>query len=92
MPKQKKITVSLKLDPDQKKVFDKQREKHGYTQQRYLLSLVLLDRKFDLINRLGDPVDDKFLDDDFAQFSERVGIIKPLFEELINAEQLHERL
>ena len=92
MVKRSKISVSLKLTPDQKEVFDKQREKYEYTQQRYLLSLVLLDGKFDLINRLGDPVDDKFLDDDFTQFSERVGVIKPLFDALINAEQLQKKV
>lgn len=92
MARAKKSSVSLKLDPDQKKIFDKQREKYEYTQQHYLLSLVLLDGKFGLIEKLGDPTEDKFVDDDFIQFADRVEIIKPLFDELINAEQLQDKV
>lgn len=88
----KKISVSLKLDPDQKKIFDELRAKHDSTQQQYLVTLVMLDGKFDLISMLGDPVEDKFPDDDFVQFAERVKTIKPLFDELINAEELPQKI
>lgn len=92
MPKQRKISVSLKLSPDQKGIFDDKRAEHDLTQQQYLLNLVLLDTKFGLITSLGEPTEDKFVDDDFAQFAARVEAIKPVFDSLINAEQLQEKL
>ena len=85
-----KTSVSMKIDSDIKAQFDLNRGE--LSQVYYLSALILLDNQFGLFAKFGDPTESKFPDDDFAEFLKRVEIIKPLLENLINAEYLQDKV
>lgn len=88
--KNEKVTINFRVESSIRDIMNEQRGE--ITQVQYCTSLILLDKKHDLLSRFGDPADEKFPDDDFLQYAALVEKIKPIFDSLINAEQLQEKV
>lgn len=88
--KNDKVTINFRVESSIRDIMNEQRGK--ITQVQYCTSLILLDKKHNLLSRFGDPADEKFPDDDFLQYAALMEKIKPIFDSLINAEQLQEKV